>query len=117
MSKNRQETTITAPLDEQGTLTPTEPEIIAPAATGGQKTASELSPEEKERIRRMAASSTGRKFGLSRLPDGSFRLDVTIPVEIALMLESQAECAGEDLEQFIQRNVVEALNAYVASQG
>jgi hypothetical protein len=74
-----------------------------------------LSDEDKARIQRMAQATGGRRAGLYKLPNGDIRLDVTIPVESAAILESQAECAGEDLEQFVQRNVVEALMAYICS--
>jgi len=119
--------------ENQTANTTTQPEIVAPAASVGQisapqsndsakstemvkKDAAELTDADKERIRNMVTSSTGRRQGLIRLPDGSARMDVTIPVEIFLMLESQAECAQEPLESFIQRNVVDSLMAYVSAE-
>ena len=76
------------------------------------ETALPLTDEQRDRLRTAAG---GRKFGLSRLPDGSFRLDVTIPVEVANWLEAGAESAQEPLEEYIQRNVVESLQAYLGS--
>ena len=72
-------------------------------AAKGSKSAIQLTEEQQDRLRTAAG---GRKFGLSRLPDGSFRLDVTIPVEVANWLEAGAESAQEPLEEYIQRNVV-----------
>jgi len=60
--------------------------------------------------------SFGRRNGLLELPDRSIAIDVTIPVEIAEPLRSQAESAQEDFETYVKRQIIEALEAYVSSQ-
>ena len=115
MPKNTPETAPEQQQQVEMALTPTQVEKAHVAPSGAPEKAITLTDEEKQRIRNMAAASTGRKFGLSRRPDGSIVVDVTLPVELAGALESQAECVGESLEAFIQRTVVEALEAYYGS--
>ena len=109
---------ITAPQDEQGTLTPAaEPEApqsppsAPPAATVGDT----LSDDEKQRIANLVKASGGRRSGLYKLPDGSIRMDITIPVEYAASLEAQAEGAEIPLEKYVQDAVLAALEAYYAA--
>ena|ERR1039458_728053 len=108
MPKTHQE----APETTETTNTPTEP-LKGPqgAARAPEKP---FSQEEVDRIRAVGGGGP-RKFGLSRLPDGSFRLDVTIPVELSACLESQADGAQEPLETYIQRMVVEGLESILGS--
>ena len=105
---------LTADAPETTGTTNTPLQVLA----GQQKPASApekpFSEADIERLRASAGAGP-RKFGLSRLPDGSFRLDVTIPVEVANWLEAGAESTQEPLEEYIQRNVVESLQAYLGS--
>lgn len=105
---------ITAPSGDQAANTPATEQNASDQPQSAPAVAV-LSDEDKARIQRMAQAGGARRAGLFKLPNGDIRVDVTIPVESAAILESQAECAGEDLEQFIQRNVVEALMAYICS--
>jgi hypothetical protein len=112
--QNNAQEAITAPAGDQTANTPTS-DKNASGAPQGAALVPVLSDEDKDRIQRMTKAIGARRAGLYKLPNGDIRLDVTIPVESAAILESQAECAGEDLEQFVQRNVVEALMAYICS--
>ena len=106
------EMTADAPGATGTTNTPSQVLGSAGSEASAPETALPLTDEQRDRLRTAAG---GRKFGLSRLPDGSFRLDVTIPVEVANWLEAGAESAQEPLEEYIQRNVVESLQAYLGS--
>lgn len=56
------------------------------------------------------ATSGGSLF--AELPDGSVRVTVEVPSDLAPALKEWASAAGEPLETFLKHYIVEALNAY-----
>jgi hypothetical protein len=71
----------------------------------------------KPRSEGVTTMSLPRTRGLLRLPDGSIRLEVTIPPEEAMLIEGWAESAQTPLEQYINEQVIASLQAYCSSQG
>ena len=57
-----------------------------------------------------------RQRGLIEHLDGTYTLDITIPPEQASMLRSWAEQAGEPLEDYTRRMVLESLLAVASSE-
>jgi hypothetical protein len=76
-----------------------------------------LSPEQMSAVRGAAAeaglavaTSSGSMF--AKLADGSIRVTVEVPSDLAPALEEWASAAGESLEVFLQHFAVESMNAY-----
>jgi hypothetical protein len=112
MSNKHAETALEASEITGTTNTPSQ--VLGSAQSEARAPEKPFSQEEVDRLRAVGGGGP-RKFGLSRLPDGSFRLDVTIPVELSACLESQADGAQEPLETYIQRMVVEGLESILGS--
>ena len=56
------------------------------------------------------ATSAGSMF--MELPDGSVRVTVEVPSDLAPALKEWASAAGEPLETFLKHFAIEAMNAY-----
>ena len=65
----------------------------------------------------IAAEITAQSTGFRRNPDGSVSINVTVPEDVATIIESWCEGSGESFAERLQRDTTEALMNYVMSQG
>ena len=115
--------TVSALLDSAIGEKPSEsaPETIDPSAKAPSATrALETSPAPLPAPLAVPVSGSltlpPRRAGIVEHLDGSFSLDVVIPVEQAEMLRSWASQAGEPLEKYVNEMVMQALLAFCSSQ-
>lgn len=69
----------------------------------------------KEQLEKISSEFLAKTTGFSRLPNGDIRLSITVPCDVAMVLESQSDSAQEKFAEFLQKQVEEALQAFVMS--
>ncbi len=103
---------------QEGSTATAEPELTpnptqAPEPSPQSTVGGALTVSERESMLQAARAVGMRRAGMVKLHDGAIRMDITIPVEYAESMESQAGGAGENVEEYIQKTVIAALEAYL----
>ena len=70
-----------------------------------------LSAEDAEKLREVMKAQSATR--MVKLPDGAIRITVTVPPEIAEPLEAWADGCNEPVEDYIDNQILTALNATV----
>ena len=100
---------------------PNQTENVAPVAASAPPVPSnqgaKLTPAQIARIREKAleAGIALDQGPCQLLADGSIKITVLLPSEVAIPLKTWAETANEPIHEFIEKNIIQAVTGYVFS--